>query len=222
MGNASVKQRLVVHVTVSSLFQENAFVLHREGSNAAVIVDPGLEPGRIIRFIEDEALHVLAILNTHGHADHIAGNAALKKRFPDAELIIGKHEAHKLTDAEANLSMAFGMAIESPPADRVVEDGDELALDGLLFRVLHVPGHSPGHVAYLWEAEGYVPEAFVGDIIFAGSIGRTDFPDGDHEALLRGIREKIYTLPDETILHPGHGPDTTVGEERRTNPFVRG
>ncbi len=163
-------------------------------------------------------MHVAAILNTHGHADHIAGNAALKQAFPNAPVIIGSGDAIMLTDAEANLSAPFGMAITSPAADRTVGEGDTVEAAGLTFEVRDIPGHSPGHVVFLYRA---VPSlVFGGDVLFRGSIGRTDFPGGSHALLLSGIREKLFALPDDTVVYPGHGPVTKVGYEKRTNPFL--
>ena len=118
-----------------------------------------------------------------------------------------------------NLSAAFGLSIVSPPADQTVADGERISVAGLELRVLGIPGHSVGHVVYLYETVS-PPIAFVGDVIFAGSIGRTDFPDGDFNELISGIRQKLFTLPDDTVLLPGHGPATSVGQEKRDNPFV--
>jgi hydroxyacylglutathione hydrolase len=206
---------------VSVPFEENAYVVSLPGRDDCFVVDPGLEPQKIIQYLEKEKLAPVAILNTHGHGDHIGGNAALKRRWPAARLVIGADEAAKLTDAELNLSAAFGMSIVSPPADVLVRDGETFSAAGLDLEVRAIPGHSLGHVVYL--AKGCDPmHVFVGDVIFAGSIGRSDFPDGDFSQLAAGIRTKLYTLPDPTVLLPGHGPSTTVGREKRTNPFVFG
>ena len=200
-------------------FEENAYVARLEGRRDCLIFDPGLEPEKIIQYLESEELEPAAILNTHGHADHIGGNATLKQRWPDCPLVIGSAEADKLTDARLNLSATFGAAVTSPPAEVTVEDGETYSAAGLALAVRLTPGHSRGHVVYLWE-DAREPVVFVGDVIFAGSIGRTDFPDGDFQQLQTAIQTKLFTLPDETILLPGHGPPTTVGQEKRTNPFV--
>ena len=143
----------------------------------------------------------------------------MRAAFPAVPLVIGRNEAHLLTDAEANLSAAFGMPVLSPPADRLVDDGERLELAGIGFLVREIPGHSPGSVVFI--ADGEVPPiVLVGDVIFAGSVGRHDFPGGSAKTLLSGIREKLLVLPDETVLYPGHGPATTIGEERANNPFV--
>ncbi len=204
---------------ISSEFQENSYLAHLEGRNDCLVIDPGLEPERILAHLDEARLTPVAILNTHGHMDHIAGNAALKARYPDCPLLIGVDEAYKLTDTNHNLSELFGYPMVSPPADRLVTDGDVLDLAGFTLRVLSVPGHSFGHVTYLWE-QHEPPIAFVGDVIFAGAVGRHDFPTSDLRQLVASIRDKLFTLPDDTILYSGHGPATTVGREKRSNPFV--
>ncbi|GIW87228.1 MAG: MBL fold metallo-hydrolase [Isosphaeraceae bacterium] len=204
---------------VSAGFDQNAYLVWQEGSEGAVVVDPGFDTAEIERRIRAHGVRVELILNTHGHADHIAGNARMKAEYPEAPLVIGRHEAHLLTDPEANLSLGFGLALRSPPADRLVDEGEVLEAAGLRFRVLEIPGHSPGSVVYVVDdLEPAV--ALVGDVIFAGSVGRCDFPGGDPRRLIAGIRGKLFALPDSTLLLPGHGPATTVGAERRSNPFV--
>jgi glyoxylase-like metal-dependent hydrolase (beta-lactamase superfamily II) len=183
-----------------------------------VVLDPGLQPELVREVLAEQGLRVAAILNTHGHADHIGGNAAMKEVFPDAPLIIGANDANMLTDADANLSAPFGFPVTSPPADRTVAEGDTVEAVGLTFDVLDIPGHSPGHVVYVFRSNPVL--VFGGDVLFRGSIGRTDFPGGSHPLLLRGIREKLFTLPDDTVVYPGHGPVTKVGYEKRTNPFL--
>jgi glyoxylase-like metal-dependent hydrolase (beta-lactamase superfamily II) len=190
-------------------------------SSDCVVVDPGLEPEEILAQLKALCLSPVAILNTHGHSDHIGGNQAIKTRWPDCPIIIGREEAQKLTDSQLNLSAPFGMPMTSPPADRLVDDGDTISLAGMDFLVRHIPGHSAGHVVYIYNNH-QPPLVFAGDVIFAGSVGRTDFPDGDFDALAANIRAKLFILPDATILLPGHGPTTTVGREKRHNPFVRG
>jgi glyoxylase-like metal-dependent hydrolase (beta-lactamase superfamily II) len=144
----------------------------------------------------------------------------MKSRFPAAPLVIGRNEAHLLSDASANLSAPFGLALTSPAADRLVDDGERLELAGLSFEVREIPGHSPGSVVFVFD--GFRPTVVLGgDVLFSGSIGRTDL-GGDFPRLASGIRSKLYTLPDDTIVWPGHGPSTTVGAERRSNPFVPG
>jgi len=139
--------------------------------------------------------------------------------FPGAPLVIGRNEAHLLTDPVANLSAPFGLPLTSPPADLLVDDGQRIDLAGFALEVREIPGHSPGSVVFV--ATGFVPPFVLGgDVLFAGSVGRTDFPGGDGRQLAEGIRAKLFTLPDATVVYPGHGPATTVGAEKRSNPFV--
>jgi len=203
----------------SAPFAENTFVVARRGDGGCLVVDPGFEPAAVIDWIESHGLEPRAILLTHGHSDHIAGNAALKARWPGLPILVGRGDAAKLTDPAGNLSGAFGLALVSPPADRLLDDGAAFALAGFAVTALAVPGHSSGHVVY--RLDGLSPTVvFGGDVLFLEGIGRTDFPDGDFAALAAGIRRHLYPLPDDTVILPGHGPATTVGHERRHNPFV--
>ncbi len=200
-------------------FGENSYVLSAGDGPDCVIIDPGFEPEAIIRWVESRGLSPAAILVTHGHSDHIAGNAALRRRWPGLPIIIGRGDAHKLTDPTANLSALFGQALVSPPADRLLDDGEAFTAGGIRFVSREIPGHSSGHVVFVLEGCD-PPAVFGGDVLFEGGIGRTDFPDGDFDALAQGIRRHLYTLADETTVFPGHGGPTTVGRERLHNPFV--
>jgi len=210
---------LQIHTIVSMPFQENTYIVWLPGHQDALVIDPGLEPELILDFLRERELTPAAILNTHGHADHIAGNGALKQFYPDARLIIGVNEARLLTDANANMSAPFGMPITSPPADTLVREGDIVDAAGIRLEVFDIPGHSPGHIVFLYHGKPCV--VFGGDVLFRGSIGRYDLPNGNGELLLQGIREKLYTLPDDTLVYSGHGPVTTTGHEKQTNPFVQ-
>jgi glyoxylase-like metal-dependent hydrolase (beta-lactamase superfamily II) len=203
----------------SQPFGENSYLVWAAGSDRAVVVDPGFEPDLILDALAARNLHLAAILCTHGHVDHIAGNAALKEFSPDAPLIIGEGDAAMLTDPALNLSAGYGFTIISPPADRTVRDGEALTVAGLELDVAEIPGHSPGHVVF--AIRGTEPLMVLGgDVLFRGSVGRTDFPGGSFATLKAGIEAKLWPLPDDTRVFPGHGPVTTVGIEKRTNPFV--
>jgi hydroxyacylglutathione hydrolase len=208
-----------IRTIVSAPFEENTYIAWLPGRGDCVVFDPGLEPDLILEALRDEGLSVAAILDTHGHADHIAGNQAMKSAFPNAPLIIGAGDEIMLSDAMANLSALFGTPIVSPGADRTVTEGDVVEVAGLRLEVFEIPGHSPGHVVYVLRGTPTV--VFGGDVLMRGSIGRSDFPGGDHEQLLDGIRSKLYSLPQDTTVYSGHGPVTTVGHERKSNPFVR-
>ena len=216
---SSPAQPLQVACIESQPFGQNTYVVGREGSRECIVIDPGFEPDAVIEWIDSRGLEPVAILLTHGHSDHIAGNAALRDRWPGLPIVIGRHDAPKLMSPAGNLSAAFGLSITSPPADRLLDDGQRLDVAGIEFVVREIPGHSAGHVVFV--ADGYgLPVVFGGDVLFREGIGRTDFADGDFQSLAAGIRRHLYTLPDVAVVYPGHGEPTTVGHERRHNPFV--
>jgi glyoxylase-like metal-dependent hydrolase (beta-lactamase superfamily II) len=204
---------------VSAPFDENTYIAHFDGLTGCVVIDPGFEPQAILDYLGEHSLTPGAILCTHGHSDHIFGNGVLKQQWPACPLVIGEGDAPKLIDPVLNLSAAFGFAITSPPADRTLREGECYSAAGLEFTVLEAPGHSVGHIVLLCK-QTQPWRLFGGDVLFAGSIGRTDFPDGSFEQLRDAIEAKLFTLPDNTIVLPGHGPETTIGREKRTNPFV--
>jgi len=211
--------KVIIHPVVSAAFEENCFLVHLEGRQDCLVIDPGLEPEKILLQLKHLQLMPAALLNTHGHADHIAGNAALKEAYPTCPLIIGQGDEEKLTDSAKNLSANFGVGLTSPPADRTVREGDGLEIAGFSLTVLETPGHSAGHVVFV--TQGLQPVCiFGGDVLFAGSVGRTDFPDGSWEQLRTSIQKKLFRLPDDAIVYSGHGPPTTIGQEKRSNPFV--
>jgi hydroxyacylglutathione hydrolase len=204
---------------ISMPFDENTYIAHFGGRGDCLVIDPGFEPQAILDYLAEYSLTPAAILCTHGHSDHIAGNAALKQRWPDCPLVIGRQDADKLTDPDLNLSAPFGLSVMSPPADRTIGEGDQFEAAGVVLDVYDTPGHSIGHVVLVCrQTEPW--RVFGGDVLFRDSIGRTDFPDGDFDALRRAIHEKLFTLPDDTIVLAGHGPETTIGREKRRNPFV--
>jgi glyoxylase-like metal-dependent hydrolase (beta-lactamase superfamily II) len=209
---------LEIHTIVSQPFQENTYVVGLPGRADVLVIDPGLEPDLILDFLQQRRLRPAALLNTHGHGDHIGGNEAMKQAFPDAPLLIGINEERLLTDADANLSAPFGMPVTSPPADRLLREGERIDFAGIPLEVLEIPGHSPGHVVYVYLDRPHI--VFGGDVLFRGSVGRTDLPGCSGRRLFEGIRGKLFALPDDTVVYPGHGPVTTVGQEKRDNPFV--
>lgn len=211
--------KLNVRAIESAPFGENSYLVWAAGGSEAVVVDPGFEPDLILDALKRERLTPAAILCTHGHVDHIAGNADVKAAYPDAPIVIGRGDAAMLTDPAANLSANWGFHVVSPPADRLVTDGEVFTAAGIELEVREIPGHSPGHVVFV--TTGVTPPVVLGgDVLFAGGVGRTDFPGGSFKQLKAGIEAKLWPLPDDTTVFPGHGPATTVGEEKRTNPFV--
>ncbi len=203
----------------SQPFAENSYVVWKDGSSDAFAIDPGFEPELIVEALNDRGLTLVAIVCTHGHCDHIAGNTALKQAYPEAPIIIGAGDALMFTDSRRNMGAMFGFDVTSPQADRVVTDGESLTVAGIPMEVHEIPGHSPGHVVYVIR-ETQPVTVLGGDVLFRGSVGRTDFPGGSHEQLKAGIRRVLWPLPDNTVVYPGHGPVTTTGHEKRTNPYV--
>jgi glyoxylase-like metal-dependent hydrolase (beta-lactamase superfamily II) len=194
--------------------QVNCFIAACEKTRKAAVIDPGGDGERILKVIEGAGLQLEMIINTHGHFDHLGGNQLLVERT-GAQLLIHEGDLPLLRRA-ADHAAAYGLpAVPSPEPSRTLEDGEKLLLGDLELEVIHVPGHSPGGICLL--AEGHL---FSGDALFAASIGRTDLPGGDHNTLIEGIRRRLLVLPDETVVHPGHGPDTTIGREKAVNPFL--
>lgn len=214
---------MTVRAFIVSPFAENCYVVHDGGE--AALVDPGTttpaEQQAVLDYLDAAGLRVRHLLLTHAHLDHVLGCRFFADRFA-AEADFGGWQLHP---ADADLlaharvqGELFGFRCDEPPRPtRLLAEGDEVALGESRFRVLHTPGHSPGSVCFYDEVNHFV---LGGDVLFQGSIGRTDLWEGDYATLIGSIREKLLVLPDETVVYPGHGPSTTIGRERRTNPFL--
>ena len=208
--------RMLLHQFVTGPLETNTYLVADRAAGEALVIDPGGDPAEILAFLANERLTCRLIVNTHGHFDHISGNRALKSAT-GASLLVHAEDLPLLTEAASHARFFMMRAENSPPADVLLADQDVVRVGSVELRVLHTPGHSPGGITLV--APGV---AFCGDLVFYGSVGRTDLPGGSEKVLLDSIRRHIMTLPDDTVLYPGHGPDTTVGLEKRQNPFFRG
>lgn len=215
---------VVLHGVPLGVFETNGYVVAtRSDRNAALdpacwIIDPGQDPAELITYVHRNGLQPQAILLTHAHADHIAGLEEVRAAFPEAPVLGHPAEEAFYGDPQLNLSQFAGLPFAVRPPTGRLEHGQELHLNGTTWRVLHTPGHSPGGVTLVCDAAGI---AIVGDTLFAGSIGRVDFPTSDPAAMHRSLHQVLMKLPDAMTVHPGHGPATTIGRERQTNPFLR-
>lgn len=200
-------------------WDQNCYLVWDE-TRDAVVIDPGFQWRSIVARIRELSLRVTAVINTHGHLDHIAGNAEVQAAT-GAPILIHPGDRAMLVDPAANFSLLLlGTPVVSPPASGCLEEGVPAAAGGFQLVPLHTPGHSPGGVSLVLEKDGAKHAVFTGDTLFAGSVGRTDFPGASHEELVASIRLKLMPLPDELEVYPGHGPMTTIGAERAHNPFI--
>jgi glyoxylase-like metal-dependent hydrolase (beta-lactamase superfamily II) len=209
---------LIVEKVVNAPFMENSYVVGEPESRRAFLVDPGGHADDLAAALARHQLTPLAVVNTHGHIDHVAGVAEAKQRF---QVPFWLHSGDRQwLEALPMQAQMFGFKPPAlPSVERWLEDGDELRLGSALCRVVHTPGHTPGGCCLYFPAQRLL---FTGDTLFQGSIGRTDLPGGDMDELLDSISTKLFPLGDEVVFHSGHGEASTLGEERRTNPFVRG
>jgi len=193
----------------------NCYILGCEETKEGAVIDPGDETHRILSALADAKLKVKYILNTHGHFDHVGGNKKMKEAT-GAEILIHSMDAPMLKQLSASAA-AWGLSSEdSPPPDRMLDEGDTVSFGNITLKVIHTPGHTPGGISFFTDKK-----VFVGDTLFMGSIGRTDFPGGDFETLISSIRNKLFVLGDDVKVFTGHGPETSIGREKRSNPFVR-
>jgi hydroxyacylglutathione hydrolase len=201
-------------------FYTNCYIIACPESGDSAVIDPGTPDPWIEQTLAQHGLKPSFILLTHGHLDHIGGVERVKA-LTGAPVYIHPDDAAMLTDPAKNGSLYFGMPVTAPGPDHLLAEGDLIRVGKLAFQVLHTPGHTPGGVCfYLPAAPGRAPQLIAGDTLFAGSIGRTDLPGGDHATLIRSIKEKLLPLPPETVVYPGHGPATTIGDEKEYNPFL--
>lgn len=198
------------------MIETNCYLVYDRAAGDGVIIDPGDESGRIAAEIVRSGFTPKAILLTHGHGDHIGAVPELVSRLK-LPIYAGRGEESMLASPEENLSAQIGLPVSCPPCERLLTDGETLRVGSLTFTVIATPGHSPGGVCYLSGKT-----LFCGDTLFCGSIGRTDFPGCSHKRLIASITRKLLALPDDIVCYPGHGPTTTIGDERRDNPFLNG
>lgn len=218
-------KNLIFEHLVTGPLETNSYIIGCEVKHEGLIIDPGAmlesQLKEVEKLMNETEVEVKYIVNTHGHVDHIAANNRLKE-LTGASILIHPLDSQKLTDASLNGSGLFGVAVTSPPADELVEDGYTIGFGELELKVIHTPGHTPGSISLL--GDGYV---FTGDTLFSGSIGvveksnGTPDPVGNYDEEVNSIREKLLILPDDTRMFPGHGPFSTIGTERRNNPFLQ-
>ncbi len=209
---------MILEMLTVGPFQENCYIVGDKNTGNGVLIDPGDEAARISLAVEQTQLEIEKIVITHAHIDHVGAVAALVDEY--ACPVLMHAEAEPMLKQLPTQAMMMGLRFgKVPTVDRYIEDEEIIEVGGLRLRALYTPGHAPGHLAFYEENAGIV---LSGDALFAGSVGRVDLPGGNMEVLMKSIQERLLTLPDETLVYSGHGPRTTIGEERAHNPFLRG
>jgi len=209
---------MILEMLTVGPFQENCYIIGDEDSGTGAVLDPGDEAARIAMAVEQTGLEIGSIIVTHAHIDHVGAVAALVDEY--ACPVLMHAEAEPMLNQLPTQAMMMGLRFgKVPSVDLYIDDEEVLEVGDLRLRSLYTPGHAPGHLAFYVEDEGLV---LSGDALFAGSVGRVDLPGGSMEVLMRSIEERLLTLPDETIVYSGHGPRTTIGDERVSNPFLQG
>lgn len=213
---------MIIERLIVGAIETNCYLVGCPETRETMVVDPGEDGDKILARIEGLSLDVQWIVLTHAHADHLCAAGVMKTAFPTATFAVHLAESAWLASPRLNLSAAFGEPVKAPRATRTLDRGDTIKVGALQFEVLHVPGHSPGSIALYAPArsESEPGVVFSGDALFAGSIGRADLGSGSHPELIESIRTRLLTLPDDTVVYPGHGEITAIGHEAATNPFL--
>ncbi|MDD3185733.1 MAG: MBL fold metallo-hydrolase [Anaerostipes sp.] len=212
-----MNESITLHCISLGQMQTNCYITANNQTKEAIIFDPGDDGARVISYLEKNELKLKAILVTHGHFDHIMAVPDLLEEYGNLPVYIQEEESDVISNPDLSLCSMIGSNVKITPTN-LVKDGDEISLIGCKMTCIHVPGHTKGGVCYYFKEQGWL---ISGDTLFQQSIGRTDFPTGDLNALLSGIREKLFVLPDETVVLSGHTPKTTIGFEKKSNPFLR-
>ncbi|MEM3823530.1 MAG: MBL fold metallo-hydrolase [Candidatus Bathyarchaeia archaeon] len=210
---------MIVKMFIVGAFSTNCYVAGCEQTKEAILIDPGFdnsfEAEKIFKFIDGNNLKLKFIVNTHGHIDHVCGNDIAKEKY-NAPILIHEHDAYMLGKVGKQMAIFFGFKSSSPQADVILHDGNIVEFGKIALKIMHTPGHTRGSISLIGAKE-----VFTGDTLFCGSIGRTDFPHSSESDMQKSLKKLAY-LPDDFIVYPGHGPQTTIGEEKNSNPFFSG